>query len=320
MSINIVQFTHSGGQYSLNRREAQNNIKEWNALQHRRKFLIAQGQYVENNVLSTSVDLLFWGEWEPTSYIKSVYHPADRVVYPTYLHSPFLKVDAKGKVNKYYPLSASAVPHANSSTGRCTPGKLCSPSFQNTDPFVFGDCFFYSLCKQERFVSLQNLDPGSIILFGSTISEKRNGPYFALDTVFVVAEKRTYTPETFQEDLAGFIPDYYHDIMGGSSWKSTKQFTCYKGATFQHPVNGMYSFVPCKLYEEAGEGGFERPNLKMSCFSPSLPRFLTDNLNSAPKYTETDVDTNKLIWDEVDRLLHSLGYKKGLNFGYQIVI
>jgi predicted nucleotidyltransferase len=61
---------------------------------------------------------------------------------------------------------------------------------RNTDPFVFGGKFMYTLCQQykkEKHTStltptkLHSLEKGSVILFGSRLNHD-----FVLDTVFVV--------------------------------------------------------------------------------------------------------------------------------------
>ena len=318
MPIKIVQFTHPGGQSVLSKRGGQSSLKEWNIGSHCRNFLIAKGQYVTGNALSGQQDLLFWGEWEPDSKIIASFNPPDPVLYPTYLHSPFLRLDKGGKVIKY---NSNWNPTKRNS---CSP--TCSP-FQNTDPFVFDEYFLYSLCRQETFASMKNLDAGSIILFGSTISAKRGGPYFVLDTVFVVGEKRSYTAGNWQNDLSGFIPKYYDEIMGFGTWMNKNiPFTCYKGATFHHPVDGMYSFVPCKTVEEHGINGFSRAVLKsQDLCSINIPqikqnkrddKFISDNLNTAPNYTASDLATNKQVWDKICQIIDSQGFKQGMNFKY----
>ncbi len=326
MAIKIVQFAHPGRQYILSPKEQKTSIKEWNTGDHRRKFLIAKGQYVNNKVLSSIQDLLFWGEWEPTSKILRTYIPVDPILAPTFQHSPFITLNKKGLVVKSSsPLKAGC---SKGCLSCIVPGCVTAyHQFQNTDPFVFGDAFYYSCCKQEQFTSLRHLDVGSIILFGSTISSKHGGPYFALDKVFVVGEKRTYTAKTYKTDLAGFIPKYYDEIMGLSTWGSKTVFTCYKGATFNNPINGMYSFVPCKTIEVGG-GGFQRARLTALDFKsisiPSLskykknPYIITNNLNSAPKMIESNTAYNKQVWDIICQVIASQGYLQGMNFDYNI--
>ncbi len=327
MAIDIVQFTHPGGQYTLNRKEKQNLLKEWNIGDHRRKFMIAKGQYVKGGALSSPLNLLFWGEWEPSSKIMAHFTPSDPILYPNYLHSPFIELDKKGRVIKYN--SSLKVRPPKSCLNRVVPG--CANTyhqFQNTDPFVFGDNLIFSCCKQEHFTSLRNLEKGSLILFGSTISNGHGGPFFALDTVFVVGEKKTYTANTYKTDLAGFIPKYYDEIMGFSYWGSKTQFTCYIGTSFNNPLNGMYSFVPCKT-EENGIGGFPRAVLTANDFkSVSIPFMtkykknpfvITDNLNSAPKVIVSDLNTNKQVWDNVCKAIASQGYLQGVNLKHDTI-
>lgn len=326
MSVKIVQFTHPGGQYPLSRIEKKSGIKEWNIGNHRRKFMIAEGQYVIGGALSVPQELLFWGEWEPDSKIVATYSVSDPVIFPTYLHSPFLRLDKKGKVIKFN--SKLTTPPIACCTGKLSPtcSKVCN-QFENTDPFVFGDCFYYSLCKQETFVSMRSLDVGSIILFGSTISAKRGGPYFALDTVFVVGEKQTYTVDNYKKSLAHFVPSNYDGIMGFNALTTKFQFTCYKGATFNAPINGMYSFVPCKPAKNP-RSGFSRVMLKETDLSsikiPALkqnkknPKFISDNLNASPNFTESNLATNKHVWDKICEIVASQGCQQGMNFKYII--
>lgn len=324
MAINIIQFTHPGGQHSLNQIEKKNLLKEWNIGDHRRKFLIAKGQYVDGGNLSSPQDLLFWAEWEPSSKIMSCYNPSDPILYPTYLHSPFIQLDKRGQVIKH-----NSLLKAKSLKGKqncVVPGCVnFYNQFQNTDPFVFDENFYYSCCKQVHFTSLRSLDVGSLILFGSTISARHSGPAFALDTVFVVGEKRTYTSKTFKNDLSGFVPKYYDEIMGFKTWNSSTQFTCYKGASFNNPVYGMYSFVPC-MKDDKATMGFPRPILTENDFKsisiPSLskhkknPFVITDSLNSAPKVIASDLNTNKQVWDTLCKNINSQGYLQGMNFQY----
>lgn len=326
MPVRIVQFTHPGGQYTLSKIEKSYSVKEWNIDKHCRKFLIAEGQYMINNTLSNPQDLLFWGEWEPESKIVSSFVVPDPVVYPTNLHSPFLRIDKKGELIKYNSRLTSTPNTCCTGILPQTCRKKCR-LFQNTDPFVFDEFFYYCLCKQESFPSLKNLDVGSIILFGSTISAKRGGPYFALDTVFVVGEKKQFEVKDYKTVLNNYLPQYYEQIMGIDTWNNKAQLTCYKGASFHHPVNGMYSFVPCKPVEETGLNGFKRVMLKNKDFSsisiPALnqkktPKFISDNLNTAPNITTSDLSTNKLFWDRVCQIVNSQGYKQGMNFKYII--
>ena len=189
---------------------------------------------------------------------------------------------------------------------------------QNTDPFVFGDYFLYSVCKQRKkirnsdlseFTKLGELEKGSIILFGSTISKKQGGPYFVLDTVFVVGDYKAYHSKNAPSDLSGFVPNDYCDLMGFVHWSPSNDFICYKGATVENPVNDMFSFVPCKPCS-SGEVGFPRVKLSSSKFP-----FITDNLNAAPKFE--DKYPIKDLWNKICDVVREQGFELGVNFKYQ---
>ena len=57
----------------------------------------------------------------------------------------------------------------------------------NTDPFIFGDRFLYSNCKQATSTRLRSLGRGSVIAFGSHTARR-----WVLDTVMVVAGSVDY--------------------------------------------------------------------------------------------------------------------------------
>ena len=307
--VYIIKFQHPGLQHTLNPTERRNNIKDWNTDAHKRKFLIAEGQYVLcDDTLSDRQKLLFWGEWEPMSFIVRKYK--QRPLFPNYLHSPFLNVDKSGKVvHTIYGAKRIANPSS------CGGAKVCS-SFQNTDPFVFGESFFYSCCRQPHSVKLRNLSPGDIILFGSAIlSQKNGGPFFVLDTVFVVGDSRDYTPGTYAADLSGFIPKYYDQIMGYNTWSDkTQQYRCYKGASLNQPVNGMFSFVPCQT-EESIHNGFSRVKLTTSDINE-----ITNGLSRTHKISNSNPTNNKAAWDKICEIVRNQGCQLGLNFEYAIQI
>jgi hypothetical protein len=83
----------------------------------------------------------------------------------------------------------------------------------------------------------------------------------------------------------------------------------------------MYSFVPCKTVEEHGINGFSRAVLKsQDLCSINIPpirqnkrdaKFISDNLNTAPNYTASDLATNKQVWDKICQIIDSQGFKQG---------
>jgi len=307
--ICFIQFTHPGGEHGHDKNCP--NFKSWNQGIHQRKFIRAKGSIVEKGQLLANQDLVFWGEWEPASTVITL-NPQNKGDFPRYLHTPKLDLDAvKGK------------------------------DVQNTDPFVFADAFYYRCCKQiksEKRTQLSYLQPGSIILFGSTINQNKPNAYFALDTVFVVAEGKEYDNNHYKNELTGFVPEKYPEIVrlglkvseGGVASvtscggvchivNTTAQETlrCYKGATPTNSVEGMYSFAPCKRYED-NTIGFERLKIRQQDFdSLSLPNpVITNNLNSAPKIMSLAIENNVRIWKRLRELVSEQGLLEGMDFKY----
>lgn len=129
----------------------------WNtAGSHRRKFIVSPGTLQASDGYTENTEVVFWGEWEPPSSVVRRW-PKSRDL-PRVLHRPCVAEPPPGPR-------------------------------QNTDPWVFGEAFLYSNCKQlnprpwRTPSALQRLDVGSIILFGSASHER-----FLLDTLFVVGE------------------------------------------------------------------------------------------------------------------------------------
>ena len=305
--VYIVQFAHPGGEHTMCRREVKTSIKEWNYGNHRRKFLKALGQYVmKDGSLSSQIELVFWGEWEPTSTFSKVCTTTGTGVQPNFIHEPFLSKGSSGLILP--PLKVKVI---------SVKGMKVTHIRQNTDPFVFGDHFLYSCCKQRKknpkskitaFTKMGKLAKGSIILFGSTISKKYGGPYFVLDTVFVVGDYKNYNTKTCQTDLSGYVPSDYIDIMGFTKWLPS-DYVCYKGASVGNPFEGMFSFVPCKPYNSHNIG-FPRVKLTSKDIT-----FISDNLNAAPRFE--DKYNTKNIWDKICEIVRQQGFKLGVNFKYK---
>jgi hypothetical protein len=100
--------------------------------------------------------IVFWAEWEPESeVIEEINNRLTNV--PRYIYRPYYVVPSNYK------------------------------DLQSTDPFVFGERFYYIGCQQvdknDRANQLRYLEKGSVILFGSCVGQSD----FVLDTVFVVA-------------------------------------------------------------------------------------------------------------------------------------
>lgn len=222
----IILFYHPGAEARPNQIDPSGRefFKEWNYLtenqegklcgDHCRNFIKSRGEYVDSSGQKHSGDLAFWGEWEPEARVVEKYGEYDC---PTRLVEPIA----------------------------CNPTN-CRP--QNTDPFVFGEYFRYSNCKQNSQMcgNLKRLQKGDMILFGSGSHTTR---IFSLDTVFVVDEGKI--PFTRASDLSK-IPDfdvYNHYVLKWTGLPNRAGLVYYPGKTFD-PANPdePFSFSPAKLY------------------------------------------------------------------------
>ena len=255
----IIQFSHNGQELNLSKRSkknnkayefdnsiTKNNHRYWNNEPvHKRKFIKHHGWYLEKdgdtfNPKPKKADLYFWGEWEPQS-----------------------KFELTG--NKYS--SSPSLPHA-----------VHYPVFSkngigghNTDPFIFGDHFYYTNCKQKQTgkgKKMLNLPNYSIILFGS----EKNKSEFIIDTVFVVNSSETVAnyikqqesyPTILREatiDLHNGLPDW-HKLYQGKMYDCKNITPIKKTSTF--------CFFPCKV--DCGITGFERPTINWEKFNLQKP-------------------------------------------------
>jgi hypothetical protein len=255
----MVQFLHPGTEHGPDcfSKATQKGWKDWNHVDHRRKFLIAGGSWTPSPRQNPSKGrIALWGEWEPQSEVSLV-QEADwfaqsetrietasasdrrRAKYPKWLHIPHLRLDVlRGR---------SAETH-----GCCD-----AQGWQNTDPLVFGDRFRYTICGQLRKnpiwrqTLLAQLEKDDIILFGSCV-----GGEFALDTVLVVGLYYDlgagHEPPEWDSDLHKRItldliqiPPCGVRLYGGATWAPDRPF----------------SFVPCRPVG-AEPMAFPRPVMK----------------------------------------------------------
>lgn len=245
-------------------------LKGWNVGEHRRKFLCCQGQALADlRAGPRDDDLVFWGEWEAQSEVEPI--PLAVGDGPCWLHRP------------YY-----VRPGSYQRDGQV---------LQNTDPFVFGETFFYTLCRQLKPrggrwkpTFLRDLAPGSLILFGSL---KRGE--FVLDTVYVVEDSILHRRESWEETLAGAIPDVYADVTMRPSyaWGGADELRLYQAAMHSRPLDGMFSFVPCLPAEHGAVEGFARPSIR-------LTDVVTSNLMMGAKATRNlSIGRVRALWEDV---------------------
>lgn len=328
-TLMFVQFPHPGAAHKIppDKKSALAKgvgrvVMNWNHKPHKRKFLKAKGVAVDgNNRKLGDTDLYFWGEWEPTSYVSALHHEDVEDSMPRHLHEPVLLKNSKDDGT-------------------------------NTDPFVFGKNFMFSCCRQQTTVTnkstqtkekrptvLQRLQPGSIIVFGSTIGIGTPNPRFVVDTVFVVGEGKQYESRNARKKLAGFVPEDYYRIMGFDRWddpdcakcsgaKPKPQsgctsgkaagFTCYKGVSYAENPDGPFSFVPCRTELSVKDGkpvDFERPVLQLThegvpVINPkSVSTFKTTPLKSPDEAAQ--------LWNLIKQTVLEQGFSLGVSFSYE---
>jgi hypothetical protein len=248
----FVQFPHPGGEH-----HPSNDDMPWNVTDHRRKFLIAPGRYLNGDDRMGEDNLAFWGEWEPPSRIERRWSANGRL--PRALHRPYWIRPVTGAYR------------------------------QNTDPWVWGEQMLYSNCKQitgpqRRPTSMQELTPGSVICFGSTI-----GSDFCVDTVLVVASAEPWVPAEV-DDLQ---TDDAFKICTGQSITTVPSdahlgLTLYRGATVDDPVEGMFSFVPARRADEV-DPRFCRPSVRLpGRINPSSRQSTWGSKSPLPVHTIRD--------------------------------
>jgi len=273
-TYSIIQFPHPGAE------QTKKYIGSWSTKSrpHTRKFLVQQGKYLDASNAIHSHELVFWAEWEPQTELVHQLH--ESVSSPNYILRPFYS----------YPKNGS--------------------DLHNTDPFVFGNQFLYSNCRQKKDGQLQKLTPGSLILFGS-----HKDDHFVLDTVFVVAKSIQYNT-TQIETLKNKVPKAFFDVtlkqLKTDCCSDTKNncvkvtdYVLYFGATFEAPVGGMYSYIPCLTYSGL-DSSFQRPPIL-------IEGIISNNLAQNFKLTkEISLEAVHEVWETVMKQLFDQGLQIGI--------
>lgn len=248
--VHVVQFLHPGGED----KRGEGEEKSWSkgGRGHHRKFIVQSGKCLSGARGQTAYEgaICFWAEWEAEAEVEPV-------------HS----TEPNGPTCRFYPFWRRPLSYAG---------------LMNTDPFVFGEHFYYSNCQQSHLPGLKKLERGSVILFGSCI-----GREFALDTVFVVADQveveltaDTYetlrVSDTFQSVTLRPLFEHGPSCDGPCGHTGAADgvhaYRLYHGAPPDKPVEGMFSFFPC-LPAESGRA-FARPSI-------GLGAGFVDHFNSA---------------------------------------
>jgi hypothetical protein len=276
----IIQFLHTALEAAPNNPD--DNFIPWNNHdRHRRKFLNSVGRFVDSERGEVDDELTFWGEWEAQSDIIKLKNIKPHL--PHYLNLPFINPSVPKRTH-------------------------------NTDPYVFGENFRYIICKQGFSEQLRDLEPNSLILFGSSINKE-----FCIDTLFVVSDKIIKYSKSNIEKVFSQRNQYYHasvnpiyddtnyneNVKEEDSCRLDKNMTYsfYKGVNFKEKddYNGIYSFVPCKIYKPNHENEyiFKQPKLILDFISHDQ----THGLNSNPGRDCTKkeiVEYWNIIWQQLE--------------------
>lgn len=246
----FVQFLHPGGEHGVD----VPGLKHWNRDLHKRKFIRGRGQMIDDEGRPQDAELVLWGEWEPPSRVHAIDQPLSDG--PRFLHDPFL------------------------------PSQAPQEWRQNTDPFVFGDTFHYTGCLQHtKFgpTQLRYLSRGSVILFGSCVGRSQ----FALDTVLVVDRYLDHSRGNVEDARHAVSPVYAAatlDPWYSESVPPDRSFRLYFGATFDKPVEEMFSFAPALPANEAPRG-FARPTIDLpEAITPTMAQGKRLNKQSDAKH------------------------------------
>ena len=238
LPIQIIEFVHPGVEYKPNKRKQDDGIRWcgdqktkgirlWNmnrSGKHKRKFMKLQGQYIDKKYFADGRDepsrglVTFWGEWEA----QSKFHLTGRDN-PYCIHEPFLDLNSVAGVDGH-----------------------------NTDPYVFGNYFWYTNCGQHR-KSMRQLAEGSLILFGT---QRKKG--FLLDTVFVVGQRFVAQSEAFFSKASSQISETNFKRVRKELQQNKVVF--YQGLMNKESPD-FFSFVPGKRCTEGLCALHERPIL-----------------------------------------------------------
>ncbi|MFC2080855.1 hypothetical protein ACFLR8_01430 [Bacteroidota bacterium] len=286
----IIQFSHNGAELNLSRRSPKNGIayrfdntiantgfRFWNnEPSHKRKYIKSKGWYLENtgnsfNPIPKKGELCFWGEWEPQSRFELTGNRfSNKPSLPHAQHYPMFSIRGIGG--------------------------------HNTDPFVFGEHFYYTNCKQNSYSFLRTINNDSIIIYGS----ERDRRDFVIDTVFVVGTSElmqdyhqhpTNFPLTLRQatiDLNGGLPNYMR-LYQGKMYDFNLYYSEEKPYTF--------CFVPCKT--DCDALGFERPVIDWQRLNLKTP-----GAGTATK--SIDYNSENDFWHDLVAELIKQGFSLGI--------
>jgi hypothetical protein len=266
---NIDNYYFLGESHSL-------GIRLWNRCEingkqnsHKRKFIEHRGKYVKDlsDTTEKEASLRFWGEYEGHSEFELTNLPKQEKYWeaPTAIHKPFF---CDEKMND-----------------------------QNTDPFIFGDAFYYAVCKKTK---LKDIGLGDIVLFGSEFGRKGSDKFY-LDTLFVVDKVQ-------DSILDGDIYDriYIESTLRrlGVTEKQKGEMPIHVGKKFTSIQNDTFSFFPA-VTEESKR--FDRPVIDTEKYNLQKPGARTGAKSRRLK----DNESVNIIWREIANDVIDQGFVLG---------
>lgn len=275
----VVQFIHPGAEPPRKYVKPESTRVDWHTLEtsarHWRKFLLGkEATYLrENGTILQGEEIAFWGEWEPDSGTHTIYGR-----HPYSLQAPC------GDYKR--PKSKDVRPHT-------------------TDPFVFGERFYFSHCRQNSHHLLRNLEPGSLILFGS--QSGKTGTYtFHLDTVMVVGNSRSV--RDFKPDQS-VHQDLSRTNLGLLDEQTRHYATLYEGQMYDDNRK-FFSYVPCRPLSNGSED-FPKPNVLSEKITKDFSGFFWNQRQRRCKITSGRPDEIQALWNAVLKEVYAAGLYPG---------
>ena len=279
--IQIIQFPHPIWEDS----KTINGIKPWNNEAHKRNFIVSPGEAItaKGTPPQHFDSISFWGEWEPEAKVVKTFAKANSPIMPRRLIAPMFP----GKMPKSSGINCCA----------------------NTDPFVFGEHFKYSNCRQLRNGMpnrLQDLAAGSLILFGGIFQGE-----FWLDTVFVVKDGGDKFVANRHQPLQSILNADYPlfektTLKPLASSSGSSSFTLYQGQTYWENEN-YFSFVPCDVDGNA----FAKVKLTQKIVSKLSANGRNYTILGEP---QKDGSNPQAIWNKIADYVLSQGLSLGVRF------
>lgn len=254
---------------------------------HYRKFMEHEGEYVTrlNPTQSTKDTLRFWGEYEGFSKFRLLGRNLNNTNHnnPCAVHFPF-----------YYPNWVNR--------GSTTPACV---NCHNTDPFIFGDYFYYAFCLKNQL----NIQPGDIVIFGSRVNQND----FVLDTLFVIDGSMSVHP------LSQYDTIYQESTLirayGNVTANNAPTMPVHIGKKFT-PNNGIFSFVPARAKNNAQfsrdfNTGFGRPIITniLLCIG-----FSSNKQGQGAQSIMLTIPQTKCVWEQIATEVLRQGFVLGTHF------